>query len=124
MNEQFHVLNDAYRSLLSRTLPNKMSSHELASSMFTCVCELTLDASDGSQHQDQSRDPITSFKYSPNPNGTELACLVLTLVEKISSKLTSQQLSQETSLYFKDVSTVLFQYMDFMSKLVSLVSCI
>ncbi|XP_055769599.1 protein Lines homolog 1 isoform X2 [Salvelinus fontinalis] len=125
MNEQFHVLNDAYRSLLSRTSPSKMSSHELASSMFTCVSELTLDASDGShsQHQDQSRDPPTSSKYSPNPNGTELACLVLTLVEKISSKLTSQQLSQETSLYFKDVSTVLFQYMDFMSKLVHLACC-
>uniref|UniRef100_A0A674A729 Lines homolog 1 n=1 Tax=Salmo trutta TaxID=8032 RepID=A0A674A729_SALTR len=75
------------------------------------------------KHQDQSRDPITSFKYSPNPNGTELACLVLTLVEKISSKLTSQQLSQETSLCFKDVSTVLFQYMDFMSKLVHLACC-
>nr|XP_046204913.1 protein Lines homolog 1-like [Oncorhynchus gorbuscha] len=125
MNEQFHVLNDAYRSLLSRTSPSKMSSHELASSMFTCVCELTLDASDGyhSQHRDQSRDLLTSSKYSPNPNGTELACLVLTLVEKISSKLTSQQLSQETSLYFKDVSTVLFQHMDFMSKLVHLACC-
>uniref|UniRef100_A0AAZ3RHA2 Lines homolog 1 n=1 Tax=Oncorhynchus tshawytscha TaxID=74940 RepID=A0AAZ3RHA2_ONCTS len=125
MNEQFHVLNDAYRSLLLRTSPSKMSSHELASSMFTCVCELTLDASDGyhSQHQDQSRDLLTSSKYSPNPNGTELACLVLTLVEKINSKLTSQQLSQETSLYFKDVSTVLFQHMDFMSKLVHLACC-
>ncbi|XP_064868321.1 uncharacterized protein cers3a isoform X2 [Oncorhynchus nerka] len=125
MNEQFHALNDAYRSLLSRTSPSKMSSHELASSMFTCVCELTLDASDGyhSQHQDQSRDLLTSSKYSPNPNGTELACLVLSLVEKISSKLTSQQLSQETSLYFKDVSTVLFQHMDFMSKLVHLACC-
>ncbi|CAB1339039.1 unnamed protein product [Coregonus sp. 'balchen'] len=123
MNDHFHVLNDAYRSLLSRTSPSKMSSHELASSMFTCVCELTPDASSGSQHQDQSRDPLTFSEYSQNPNGTELACLVLTLVEKISTKLTSQQLSQETSLYFKDVSTVLFQDMDFMSKLVHLVRC-
>ncbi|KAL1007482.1 hypothetical protein UPYG_G00087380 [Umbra pygmaea] len=121
MNDHFHDLNDAYKSLLAKESPRK-SSNALASCMFTCVSELTPDYF-LSQQQNKSRETFTFSEFSQNPNPTEMACLVLTLVDKISTTLTCQELSQESLLYFKHLFTVLFQDMDFMSKLVKLLSC-
>lgn len=52
-------------------------------------------------------------------SGMELSYISVTLVEKITSSLTSQILAPAVALYCVDILRMLFQDMDLMSQLVS-----
>ncbi|XP_047437210.1 protein Lines homolog 1 [Mugil cephalus] len=107
MGDFFNSLTDAYRCFVNGTCP-KQSAADLASVIFSAVSV---------QVSAELREYDTASEYS-SVNSCEVTCMSVTLVEKMSSGITSQSLSPQVTLYCAEVLKVLFGDMDLMSHLV------
>ncbi|XP_039528681.1 protein Lines homolog 1 isoform X1 [Pimephales promelas] len=92
-----------FRLLCTGSAPS-LSSEELSSRISSCV--------------DQ-----TANTPAPSVTHTDLMCLCLTLIEAIINKLTAQSLPQDVTIFYEDVKRRLFEEMNLMAKLVSLLNC-
>nr|XP_046246444.1 protein Lines homolog 1 isoform X2 [Scatophagus argus] len=103
--ERFDCLTHVYRCAQSGSRPS-LSAVDLAGVIFSGVCGL----------------PGADRECAPagydRDISVELTYISVTLVEKITSRLTCQSLPPAVALYFVDTLTVLFQDMDLMSQLV------
>ena len=103
IRERFDCLTDAYRSLQTSSCP-RQSAAELAGVIFS-----------GARGALPGED-----REHCHDNSVELTYISVTLVEKITSSLTSQQsLPPAVASFCLDILRVLFQDMDLMSLLVS-----
>ncbi|XP_078113879.1 protein Lines homolog 1 isoform X2 [Sander vitreus] len=99
MRERFDCLTEAYTCFLMGTCPSQ------------CVaCVIFCGLVSG---EDRERAPSENRRV----NSAELSCISMTLVEKITSNLTSGSLSPAVTLHCVEMLKVLFQDMDLMSLL-------
>ncbi|KAK7170790.1 hypothetical protein R3I94_000869 [Phoxinus phoxinus] len=92
-----------FRLLCTGSAPS-LSSEELSSRISSCV--------------DQ-----TANTPAPSVTHTDVMCLCLTLIEAIINRLTAQSLPQDVTIFYEDVKRRLFEEMNLMAKLVSLLNC-
>ncbi|XP_031148552.1 protein Lines homolog 1 isoform X2 [Sander lucioperca] len=99
MRERFDCLTEAYTCFLMGTCPSQCVACVIFSGLV----------------------PGEDREYAPSENrrvnSAELSCISMSLVEKITSNLTSRSLSPAVTLYCVEMLTVLFQDMDLMSLL-------
>ncbi|XP_008302466.1 protein Lines homolog [Stegastes partitus] len=100
MEEPLKCLTDAYGCLLTRSRPNQ-SAAAVAHVISSGVSGL-----------------LAAELREERCSEAELTCISLSLVEKITSSLTSQNLPSQLTLYFEEVLTVLFQDMNLMPQLI------
>ncbi|XP_068171837.1 protein Lines homolog 1 isoform X1 [Antennarius striatus] len=100
--ERFDCLSNVYTSLQTGSCPSRRSA-QVVNVILSGVCVL------------QGKDRPCSARHC---DGTELTYVSLTLVEKITSTLASQNLSAAVELYFMEIQRILFEDMDLMSHLV------
>ncbi|XP_074480731.1 protein Lines homolog 1 isoform X2 [Sebastes fasciatus] len=101
--ERFDCLTDAYRCFLMGSCPSR-SAADLACVILSGVCGPV-------PGEEEDREYASSV---------ELSCISVTLVDKMTSTLTSRSLSPAVTSYCVDILTVLFQDMDLMSQLILL----
>lgn len=102
ISERFDCLADVYRCFLTGSCPSQ-SAADVADMIFSGVCAPV-----------HGEDRVcAAAEYT-----VELTCISLTLVEKMSSGLTSQSQPPQVTLYLTEVLRRLFQDLDVMSQLV------
>ncbi|XP_068587103.1 protein Lines homolog 1 isoform X2 [Cebidichthys violaceus] len=105
MRERFDRLTDAYRCFLTGSCPSQRAA-DVAGLILSGVCGLVPE------------DRARSLAEHCHGSSVELTCLSLTLVERITSRLTSRSLSPAVTLYCVEMLAVLFQDLDLMSHLI------
>ncbi|XP_075947032.1 protein Lines homolog 1 isoform X3 [Anarhichas minor] len=105
MRERFDCLTDAYRCFLTGSCPSQRAV-DVAGLILSGVCGLVPE------------DGALSLSAHCHDSSVELTCLSLTLVERITSRLTSRSLSPAVTLYCVEILVVLFQDLDLMSHLI------
>lgn len=103
IGERFDCLTDVYRCFLTGSCPSQ-SAADVAGVIFSGVCALV---------------PGEDRECVPAEYTVALTCSSLTLVEKMTSSLTSQSQPPEITSYCTEILRMLFQDMDLMSQLVS-----
>lgn len=106
VRERFDRLTDVYRCFQTGACPGQ-SAADVAGAIFSAVC--------GLPGEDTECSPAGYCRDS----SVELASISVTLVEKITSSLTSQSLAPAVALYYEDVTRLLFQDFRLMPRLVS-----
>ncbi|XP_044045509.1 protein Lines homolog 1 isoform X2 [Siniperca chuatsi] len=106
LRERFDCLTAAYRCFLTGSCPSQ-SAADVAGVIFSGVCGLVPGENRECAPVEYCRD-----------NSVKLTCISVTLVEKITSSLTSQSLPPAVALYCVEILRVLFEDMDLMSQLV------
>uniref|UniRef100_A0AAQ4RFU8 Lines homolog 1 n=1 Tax=Gasterosteus aculeatus aculeatus TaxID=481459 RepID=A0AAQ4RFU8_GASAC len=104
--ERLDRLTDAYRSLLMGSCPSQSAAD---------VALLVCSAVRGLVPDHRARSPAGIC----NDSCVDVTCLSLTLLEKITSNLTSRSLSPAVTWYCEDVLAQSFQHLSLMSHLVS-----
>lgn len=99
--ERSDLLTEVFRCLQALSCPVR-STAEVAALVLSCVCGL----------------PNARVGYS-HGSSEELTCIGLTMVWKLASTFTEQNLSLEVSSYFEETLRLLFEEMDLMAHLVS-----
>ncbi|XP_031733375.1 protein Lines homolog 1 isoform X2 [Anarrhichthys ocellatus] len=105
MRERFDCLTDAYRCFLSGSCPSQRAV-DVAGLILSGVCGLVPEVG------------ALSLSAHCHDSSVELTCLSLTLVERITSRLTSRSLSPAVTLYCVEILVVLFQDLGLMSHLI------
>ncbi|KAM6950167.1 protein Lines homolog 1 [Lycodopsis pacificus] len=103
--ERVDCLTDAYRCFLTGSCPSQRAV-DVAGLILSGVCGLVPE------------DGARSLSELCHDSSVELTCLSLTLVERITSRLTSRSLSPAVTLYCVEILVVLFQDLDLMSHLI------
>lgn len=103
ISERFDCLADVYRCFAMGSCPSR-SAADVADVIFSGVCALVPREDRGS----------VAAEYT-----VDLTRISLTLLEKMTSCLTSQSQPPEVTLYFTEILRMLFQEMDVMLQLVS-----
>ncbi|XP_029931650.1 protein Lines homolog 1 isoform X2 [Myripristis murdjan] len=115
MTNHFDSVCAAYRCLLRGSCPSQ-SPGDLAAAVVPGLCGVVPVRDRHSDCPCQSKG--SSDSQSCSVTSSELSCVTLTLLDKISSSLMSQSMPPEVSSYLMEVHRVLNQEMHVMAKLV------